>query len=62
MFRIDTESDEVTPPPQVQAVNSTTLDVVQLEMLHVIKDLQRERDEEAEESVAGCGQSRTEKR
>ena len=43
--QIDTEYDKVTTPPQAQTANATTPDVVQLEMLRVIKDLQREMKE-----------------
>jgi len=43
---IEMEVDEVTPlPPQAQAVNATTLDTVQLEILRVIRELQKEMKE-----------------
>ena len=41
--QIKPETEAVTPlPPQDQAVNATTSETVQLEMLRVIQELQRE--------------------
>ena len=36
--QLKTDLDDTAPTPQVQALNTTTLDAVQLEILRVIKE------------------------
>jgi len=64
MSQIDTESDEETLPTQALAVYATLPDEVQLEMLCVIKELQRERTElnKAEKGVKNSAQKNGDKK